>query len=163
MANLTKLTTRAFNGIEVEIMIDTNGSFHATIDTIAYQAESLEKLSERLEYATKTKKVKVAIEFHRWKEAGRYSQEAGKLAHGVITGIHAANGNLIVKFDGEKGIEQEYRSHLYLKLNDEQQAEYVRMQRALRAAQTELEKFEKKHGFDGIDAVNKALAVNKPA
>jgi len=147
-----------YNSREQLVDIDVNeyGTFSATVDGVKLEAKSLEDLKPKIDRATKQEQARVAIPFVRYvKDSWR--KDGGKFKRGFITGLHASNSNLLVKFEGEKGSTQEYIGE-YLKLTPEQEVEYQQLVLAAEAAAKLQDAFEKKHSFDGKEAVQKALA-----
>lgn len=79
------------------------------------------------------------------------------LQHGVIIGCHAGNNNILVKWDGEKGVEQMYGSRQFLNLTPAQQKTYTELMKRQEALQDYIMRFETAHVFSGHDAVDKAV------
>ena len=132
-------------GVEVD---QDDGKFFASLDGDRVYAPSLDELKTKLAGRLTRSKVKVSIPFVRWDE--------GKLLKGIITGIHASNGNLLVAWDGKKGSEQEYGYKEYI--NPVVADELARLGKARDDAKQALDDLIEKHSFNGKEAVRKAMA-----
>lgn len=87
-------------GKQLKVEVDDNGIFECQLDPDTHiRADSLEKLKARLLDATKRKEIRVSVPVY------KYVKNEG-LKSGTAIGIHAANGNVLIKWDGEKGVEQ---------------------------------------------------------
>lgn len=146
-----KLCKRNIRGQDVDIEIYDNGEFGAEVEGQQIHDKSLDGLVERLNRAMRQTSVKVAIRFVRWYE--------GKLKHGTITGIHASNRNLLVKWEGQKGVDQEYTwsQSEYLALSNDEEETFVHLCVAHDRAQDAVAAFIKAHRFDGVKAVKDAI------
>lgn len=102
-------------------------------------------------------KQRFAIEFWRWIREG--NNRPGKLVHGIITGRHASNRNLLINWDGQKGIEQESfwgeRGGKFLKLDDAGRTHYAGLQSSLAKAEAAVEEFHAMHRFDPREVMGK--------
>lgn len=140
-----KFTTENIRHRKIEIFVGGSGKFNADIDGDNYEAPTLEALKATLNKATKST---VAIEFWRW-----HNQ---KLQRGVVIGVHAFNGNSLIKWDGKKGVDQEYTAHSregrrYLRLTEEDRAQYTGLREILAKAEQAVTTFEQTHEFDPAD------------
>lgn len=155
-----KFDTLKVRGRQFDVHINSAGHFHTEFDGDTITKPTLEDLRQRLLDLTKQKAGKIAIEFHRWVE-DPWNDHIGKLKHGVITGLHAANGNVMVKFDGEKA-EQDSSWHnseaRFLRLNPKEVSEYCDLQAKRVALEKEIKKFEEAHSFDADEAVKAIIA-----
>ena len=146
MAYGTKFKEEKIRGVKVDIFVSSRGEFNAEINNQLVEAKTLEDLVAKLNKASKSK---YSIEFWRWME------DKG-LMRGTITGQHASTGNMLVKFDGQKGVEQESkwgRNHRYLALDEAQRAEYTALRIALDAAEKAVDAYEGAHCFDPQDQI----------
>lgn len=150
-----KLATVEIKGRKFDIEVTDRGEFNTTDDGNYIEANSLEELKGKLSKRMARESVRISIPFVRW-ESDRYNGN-GRIKKGNITGIHAANSNLLVKWDGEKGTDQDRSWGNNEYFNPEHGPELERLHKAVVQARAELEKFEKKHGFNGREAVKAAL------
>lgn len=133
-----KLKTIEVRGRKIDVHIDGSGEFAAEYNGQELAAANLNVLVEKLERAVKS--AKVSIPFIQW--------DGEKLRHGTATGIHYGNGNLLIKWDGEKGIEQVYGIHDALHPNLAN--EYAELCDAVEDAEKRRKAFEDEHGFDDL-------------
>lgn len=147
-----KLCKRNIRGQDVDIEIYDSGEFGAEVEGQQIHDKSLEGLIERLNKAMRQVSAKVAVRFVRWDD--------GKLRRGTITGIHASNRNLLIKWDGQKGVDQEYTwsDSKYLALSNDEEEVFVSLCTARDKAQNAVTAFIKKHSFNGGKAVQDAIA-----
>jgi hypothetical protein len=150
MAHGTKFDTRTIRDRKIDLYVDSRGKFNADWDGENIEAPNLDALVERL---TKITKVNLSIKFCRWGD--------DKIKHGEITGRHGANNNILVRFEGEKGSQQEYSystdNARYLRLSLSEETEYIELQKTLAAITAKIEKFEESHAFSAQKAILKAL------
>ena len=152
-----KYRTEEIRGEKFEIEIASDGRFFTVFDGETVYAESLKGLKEKLMNLTKQSQAKVKIDFWRWVE-DRWRTEKGELKHGVITGEHAGNSNVMIKFDGESAEQDRgWNSDDYLKLDAGEQKQYVKLHRDLEALKKQIEKFEDEHKFDPREAIREAV------
>ena len=155
-----KIKTLKVRDREFEVYVDSAGYFCVDFDGETIEKPTLEDLKSRLMDLTKQKAGKIAIEFYRWVE-DRWNDEKAKLKHGVITGLHAANDNVMVRFDGEKA-EQDSRYYnsdsSFLRLTKEEVNQYIKLRKALEAAKKVLTDFEEAHTFDAKEEVRAIIA-----
>jgi hypothetical protein len=146
----TKFASKEIRGRKIDLYVSSGGKFNADWDDETIECPTVGALLEKL---SKITKVNLGIKFCRWDD--------GVLKHGVITGLHGANGNILVRLEGEKGSQQEYTytndNGKYLKLTKEQEAEYTGLQKALEAAQTAVEEFDAAHSFNASKVIKEAL------
>ena len=150
----TKFSATHIRGQKIDLYIDGDGKFSAEYDGEEYYAPSLEALTKKLNRATKKP---LSIPFYRWEQ--EYGAKAGKLRHGMIVGLHAANNNVLVKFDGEKGSEQDraWSNSSFLKLTPDEATKYESMRKAYSALGEQIEEFEESHKFSGRKAAEEAI------
>lgn len=163
---MVKVKDVTIRGVELQIYADHHGVFHTDVggkdvqqnmmneDGNAISAESMKLLLEKADKRLKNRS-KLNIRFVRWVQKERDWRESGKepeyyLRKGTITGIHAGNGNVLVKWDGQKDIEQQHGwgHDNYLKMNDDQQELYVRLQRQKAELEQNIEAVEEKYKID---------------
>lgn len=148
-----KLTDVEIKGKSFEVEVDDRGKFRTVLNGDQVTALTLDALKSELAKRISRGAVKIAIPFVRW------SDDKGILRKGTITGIHASNRNLLVKWDGQKGVEQEYAWHDDSRfIRPEASVEYAHLSQATDEAQQRLQKFTKLHAFNPHEAVRKALA-----
>jgi hypothetical protein len=116
---------------------------------------TLELLRKKLAQAQKRKHADIAIPFTYFEKNWR--NDKGKLRKGIAVGIHAANGNPLVKLDGAKSTEQWSSYHSRNVYPVELGPELERLHLAVNAAHEALEEFKQKHEFSIAQAVKDAL------
>lgn len=144
-------------GQQIGVDVDNQGTFSAKVGDATVSADSLKDLIGKLERATKIEQARVSIQFSRWDD--------GAIKHGTVTGIHAANNNLLIKWDGVKGTSQEWRSgrwgektERFLRLTDVEEKQLLALYKAEEVATEAREEFEKRHAFDIGKELTKALS-----
>lgn len=133
-----KLKTIEVRGREIEVEVSELGVFFAKVDGTKYEAPSLELLRSKLTRATR--KVAIEIPFIMWNE--------GEIRRGVCTGRHGSNGNLLIKWDGQKGSEQMSYWKSDAVITPDREADYVKLCEEADRAKKALAGFEKKHDLD---------------
>lgn len=143
-----KLKTVEIRGRKIDVHIDGSGEFSAEYNGQELTAANLPVLHEKLERAVKS--AKVSIPFIQW--------DGEKLKRGEATGIHYGNGNLLIKWKGEKGIEQVYG--MRDALEPEHFNAYSLLCDAVEIAEKRRKEFEQKYGFDDLkERVKEALTA----
>ena len=168
---------RWVDGKDYPVWLDSDGNFRVNlgklrpedrddtvVDAPAY-VDVLDKLNALGRKLTRVAKASVQVEFWRWEPGhGKGDRKVeGKLARGWITGIHATNENLLIKWEGVQGGVQEssysYRgTGNYMNLpTEELRAEYAAAKVAAERANAEVTRWEDAHGLVGKDAVTAAI------
>jgi hypothetical protein len=147
-----KLTTINVRGQDFAVHVTDEGKFFSELDGARIDAASLDELRTKLARATLMRNKKLAIPIIEWHE--------GKMRRGVCTGRHAANQNLLVKWEGQaKGSEQTGRWNSDTFIDPTVEAEYAELCQADEAAGKACREFEKKHTVDVNKLVNEAYAA----
>lgn len=138
-------------GKKYRVGVSGYGTFECQIDPqTCLREKTLEVLEEKLKQATR-KMARVAVDV--W----RFDEKLG-LLHGVATGIHAANRNLLINWDGKKGGEQHYRSsNNFMSLTVEEAEQGKAIYQSLLQAQQVVDEFLDAHRFDLEEAIQEAL------
>lgn len=145
------LTEIEVKGKKFDVSVDErDGRFCANFDGFEVRAYTLAGLKSALAKRVSNSNVKTSIPFVRW--------ENGKLRAGTITGIHASNRNLLVKWKEEKGTEQKYSGYANLYITPEVADLYAALAKASEDAEKALDEFTEANSFDGREAVRAALA-----
>lgn len=84
-------------GTKYEIEVDEAGRWHTIVGSERVTAESRSELKDKLLELSAKAAVKVAIPFTLMTSSGGVRRDRSP-ARGVITGIHAGNGNMLVKW-----------------------------------------------------------------
>lgn len=139
-----KITQVEIRGRNYDVHVDSRGKFTAEIEKdVQLEDATLEGLKAKITHATRPEANKINIPFFRWRD--------GKVAAGAVTGLHASNKNMLVRWEGEKGVEQEYvwggGTSKYLRLNQGEIVIYKTLMESLEALNDKIEKFEQVHGF----------------
>jgi hypothetical protein len=154
---MSAFKTVTVRGIKIDVSISPAGHFEANFGSQSYSRPTLDGLLDVLQKATKV--TGVSVPFRRWQDTLHMTPG---LRLGAITGIHAKTNALLVKWDGEKGSDQEnswtgIQGREYLQLTDEEAAEYT----ALRMAQIEAKKaaddFSAAHRIDARASIEAAM------
>lgn len=149
---------------KLKVFVNQLGRFYVNLDKggeiddddpNVISASTLEGLktlaAKRIKKATK----KLSIEV--WEYSG---YDDPPLKRGVIEGIHAANGNLLVRWDGDSRSTQYAGYHgSLLRLTPKQREKFVALADAKEKAKAELEKFSDDHRMDGLNEARKALGL----
>lgn len=137
--------------VDFQVQVNSQGEFYTEYEGERVGALTLEELRSKL---TKLTKKPVNIPFARIYD--------GRIRHGVIRGVHATNRNLLIKFDGQKGVEQEYgwqrEGSNYLALTSAEEEVYLGLHKELKKAQDAVDAFENKHALDVPKALESAGA-----
>lgn len=139
-------------GRKFDVEVYENGYFHTVVNGRSVSAETLTKLKEDV---TKITRASIDVPFLRY--------EGNGIMRGHVTGLHAVNGNYIIKFDGKKGVDQEYiyksdTGSSFLRMSTDEEMAYLKLQETYDAAIKELRAFERAHSFDVIAEVKRAYA-----
>lgn len=160
------------NGVIVPIFVDDVGRWHATVDTVGngegqseFGAGSRADLDRLIAQRTKRAVRKVAVPFTRLGRRAEYMGGGTVFRHGVATGLHGANGNVMVQWPGKRPGEKPVGEQLtgstrgpyFKRLTDEQIETYARLSDALDKATKNHREFLSLYGVDLKDAVTGAL------
>lgn len=134
--------------------------FTAALGPEYFSAPDFEALKRKLMNASKVKAAKVAIGFVL---VGRpdWGHDDRKILHGVATGIHGSNGNLLGKMDTDTQAGQlthVWGSDVMRELNDEEMLELRRLIDVLELAERMFKAFTEEHALDVKEAVTDAIA-----
>jgi hypothetical protein len=151
-----KLATVEIKGKSFEIEVAEDGDFRANVDGDVVRASTLAELKTKLARRLTAARIKLDIPFVRWVER-RGRLRGSVLQKGSVTGIHAANGNLLVRLEGETGTDQESRwsSENYIRPEAAERLESLGLARD--AAYRAYEDFVKDHAFDPREEIRKQL------
>lgn len=144
----TKLKTVDVRGKQFEVEVTERGDFMATFDGAQVKSETLVGLIEKLEKATKGATIKVAVPLYRLGKNG--------IERGVATGIHAANGNVLIKWDAGDS-EQASSFQGYLDIPEAELEKAKELGEAIIKARNEWQNFERDKYFKPKEAVLKAI------
>lgn len=100
----TKVDTVTLNGVDVDIRFSVSGEeFYAEFQGQNYSAPSYSALKAKLQRATKKATVTVSVPFST-------IDGNGALKNGTATGLHSANGNVLVTWHTKRGDQKEQLS-----------------------------------------------------
>jgi hypothetical protein len=134
-----KLRTIEIRSRKIDVEVDGSGEFSAEYNGQEIHATTLDLLKEKLDRAVKADKI----------EPIRFIYFDGeKLKRGACTGIHVGNGNILIKWEGEKGVEQEYSMRGCL--DPERYAEYKKLCDAVIEAEQIRSSYQSHYGFDDL-------------
>lgn len=151
-----KIAQVKIRGRNYDVHVDSCGKFTAEIEKdVQLNDLTLEGLKAKITHATRPQANKINIPFFRWRN--------GKVAAGAVTGIHASNKHMLVRWEGEKGVEQEYSwgssdKGKYMRLNQGEIVVYKELMESMNSLQAKIEKFEQTHWFDMKKELNKKEA-----
>lgn len=146
-----KVGTINVRNAEHDVFVSDEMKFFCVVDGAKVFGASTDALVERMMVATKRASVKANIEFWRWRN--------NKLQKGTATCLHASNGNLVVKWEGDKTVDQEchyYRGTQlgkFMRLTESERQHLTNLYTVELAARQDREKFEKAHSFDAVKEV----------
>lgn len=149
---MQKLKKIDVKGKKFDVCVNDEGNFFADFDYEQVSAESLKQLTDKLaSRITRTKRVN--IPFCMWQQQS-WTDEPGKVRTGIIFGIHGSNGNLLVKYDDEKGSEQVSYGDFF---DPSDTGELKRLAEAVQAAERAFSKFKDEHEIDAKTKVREML------
>lgn len=151
---LTKFKTETIDGADVDIFVNVDGEFVATVpgaDGEQIEASTMRMLVEKLRRTSRARRnvsLPATLLRRTW-----HSDAASTFVDVTVTGVHASNGNVLYRVDSEsaRGSSQlcAHNEHLMRRLSAEQRAEYLRLEQAKRATTEQLNLF---HASLKIDA-----------
>jgi hypothetical protein len=145
----SKLTTIDVRGRKFDISVNENGLFGADFSDQWITAPSLEELREKL--VRLTKNTKISIPFIEW--------DGKKMRHGVCTGRHATNRNLLVKYDDNKTSEQASSWNVNA-VDPKVEKDYLAVCVQFEAAARQKTEFEEDHGISLKELIDVTLAAD---
>jgi hypothetical protein len=156
-----KIATVEVRNQVFDIYVNNRGNFNTVVDGHAYSADTKTALVEKLTVATKIKAAKIAIAFVRAEDAV-WSNDTTKIKHGVVTGRHSGTRNLLIKWDGAKGVDQEScrsdeKNTNFLRLTAEEEKEFAQMYAEKEVIKNKISAFEKKHAINIYREVGDAI------
>lgn len=127
---------------DLPVDIDGDGRFSSNLEGTSIYADTLQALTEKVrDLSKKMVKMEIPGTVIRY---GRWDTGDPKFADIIVTGIHSANNNLMVKDDKGKTYQfTYYGDHCYVRLTVERQEEYLRLRKAKLDAEAAFDKFEK--------------------
>lgn len=160
---MVDLTKQTINGTKVEIKVSQDGEFYAYAAGEDFKADTKKELLQKLTRTLrKVKKVKLSIPVTmlgvtRSKSLYQASRRIAGLSteNAVLVGIHAGNGNILVREDREDAeIEQLTgfgdRDNIARRLTPEEAKEYEKLAKGKRDADDALYKFEKRVKIEDV-------------
>lgn len=152
------------NGVTVPIHVTDFGSWTAQYAGQNLSYDTRAKLEARLKNLTRQTKVEVAVPVVQVLNTYPYPF---RYRRGVLTGLHAGNGNVTVTWErqGGRGEVKEQISfgygsrelHVGGDVSDEEMREYARLLEAKRAAVSAVSAWEKEHAINPKEAVKAAI------
>lgn len=131
-------------GKKIEARIDAKGIFRAEWNGEDYEHVTLQGLKDALARQIKKKPVAIPV-----LNIDEYADDSLKIVKGVVTGRHSGNGNLLVRFEGNRSPEQfrPYRSGGLLKGSADVK-ELRRLYDSMKAARKAFDDFKEECAFD---------------
>jgi len=140
------LKTEKIKGRDVEIMVETDGTFYADVNGEIVKNKDIVALVRRIGVmlAGLVKPVKVhKLESPSWKQKG-----SAKFVEMILTGIHSSSGYMLITNHKTKQSFQSYsRDAMYVFLSKEQQEERMRLEKEVDTAQKLLDDWDKKYAL----------------
>jgi len=155
-----KLTSIEVKGKTFEVDVhQRDGRFSTEHGGDTVYATTLDELKTKLAGQISRSKVKLNIPFVRW-ETDKYNNgRKSRLVRGVVTGMHASNRNILVRFDGQKSTEQESGYNSEKHVRPEVADELLRLGAARDKANEEYDEFVREHSFDAREEIRKLLGT----
>lgn len=168
------------NGIVVPIYVDELGRWLATVDVtgddksgITLRNSSRAELDQAIAKHTKRAVSKVSVPFTRLIRSTTYNGGTTLVMHGTATGVHGANGNVLVQWSpkrpGGKPVNAQLTSwrvnwnhaEFFRPLADEEIASYTQLSANLEAATEAHRKFIHRYSVDLKDEIFKKIDALK--
>jgi hypothetical protein len=150
------------DGITVPLTVDDYGAWTATVAGTTLVADTRDKLVTKIGQVTKGLTAEVAVPFTIL-DRGNHDVMPS-VRHGVATGIHAGNGNILATMDSRRGeVREQLRRGLPLRtsyskhLTDDESAEYQRLATTARDASLALSAYIRDHTVDLRALIEQAL------
>lgn len=165
MGRQTKVTQKVVRGVLRDIYVDEKGIFYSMLDGDRVTGQTMEVLVTRLTQATAPERKNLNIKFCRLMYREK-SGEKPQIWHGTITGKHATNNNMLIRFEETKGSQQEStfsfgrrRDENFLcVMSKADEAEILDAVLKEQEAKNRVEKLIHKHGnFDPVHLLKEAL------
>jgi hypothetical protein len=154
-----KLTTKKIKGQDVDIFATTDGTFQATVNGELAEKATLQQLVDRVGVLLSVKLVPVEVtilERPHWPSR----TTATKFRDALLTGVHSSNGNMLIN-NGTRTGQMSANSDVYVKLTEEDKAEYFRLQTAKENSYEAFNKWEKKYTLT-TEKARKLLGIPQP-
>ena len=151
------------NGVTVEIFVDGRGNWKADHGGQAMHADTRDKLVEKISRATKQTTVKIALPFVQAEDKNRaYATPGVRFKHGTATGLHSANGNVLVQWDNgtKEQLSHSYNITFFPALDVTLLEEFERLTVAKHAAARAHREFLAKYEINLKDTVFAEIAKN---
>jgi hypothetical protein len=140
-------------GTKYEIHIGDDGKFMVEVDGVSHTAPTLDSLKKRLNEVTRIKQKNIAIPFIMWEE--KFDKD-GEIRHGVCVGIHAGNGNFMVKLDGGDAHQfPRWQNDGFF--NPKAEKRLIELHKALSKATNDLEKFAKENKLNLLRKITELI------
>lgn len=151
----TKLPDLTIDGHVFQITVDNAGVFRALMvsDTeYSFEAANMADLKKKMTSAVRSKKVRLAVEITLLHDGPKYiygSKHTSAAEPAVITGVHARNGNLMIKrADGKTGQYATYDfAGISKRLSEPEGKQWVALCAARDAAANAVEQFIADHNL----------------
>lgn len=135
------------------VEVTGNGTFLCDIDGESFESPTYNALKSRVQAATTDRR--------------RCEIPASELSHDgdvddvVLIGRHASNNHVLYQIVGQKGVHQlaSYSDRMYRRLTPEERQELKELRRTIRAAQTNMEKWQTVRKINAGKLVDAALAA----
>jgi hypothetical protein len=136
-----KLDIYRVRGVDYQIEISTSGKFLCDVDGERIEAPTLDALKGKINDYGKIKLKNVAIPYITYENG-----DGGEIIHGICTGIHSGNNNLLVRENGATTSSQE--SWGEAKFHPKHADKVRELRRAIVKAKNDLEEYIEKHELD---------------
>jgi len=162
-----KITKKEVRGVMYDIHVDENGTFFSVVNEDKITGPTMDILLKRMQQATAPGRNSLKIEFSRLRGGDDGGVRGGEpeIVHGVVTGKHATNDNMLVRIEGEKGSKQESMysfgrrgDERYMRMTAAQEEEMLGIAKEIWQLKIQLNKLVAKYSFDVKKEVNDALS-----
>lgn len=138
------------NGVDVQVRFATfDGTFRAGVGEQSFSATTWDEIGAKIDKATKRVRKTVSVPF---------AMASGfKVKYGTATGIHSANGNILVTWNDGTKEQIKSGSELYKPLSDMDRAELLMLTDRRDKARDDLSEFKKMFKIDLRREVSEAL------
>jgi hypothetical protein len=145
-------------GVTVAIEVDGDGFWHAKVGNEYLKEETRDKLSNKIATAAKKATVNVSIPFSQLSSGQGYGYQDNyiRVRSGVATGIHSANGNVLVTWEG--GTKEQLKSggNISVPLDEAEKGEFLKLANEAKAARAALLSFIQSHELNLRDEITEA-------
>lgn len=140
----TKLKTVQIDTRPFDVYVDDEGQFFTRWQGDNIFAPSLKTLEEKLRKTVRAAG-RIAVPVSRISDT--WHSETPTITHIVLTGVHAGNGNVLYREEGENTVEQirSFDDEIYQRLTESDIAQFHTLKQAVRTAEEALDTWKTAH------------------